>query len=173
MPSTSLYASDQIIQAFSPFFCTVCNKRLGRSPGMRLGFSIIATLLTLSVYCSGFYVGLNYHPSVSLYRSWRWRCHSEVATAYSLDQRTALVMDKLTFHWIILVACKFILCLCYALYRGSMYGFLYKQSSYCIYFYVITSGNRTPGSRFYSDLLDTLADSVCIHQLVLKHRSKC
>jgi len=27
----------------------------------------------------------------------------------------------------------------------------------------ITSGNRTPGSRFYSDLLDT---SVCIHQLV-------
>jgi len=31
-----------------------------------------------------------------------------------------------------------------------------------------TSGNRTPGSRFYSDLLDTLADFVCIHQLVLK-----
>ena len=37
---------------------------------------------------------------------------------------------------------------------------------------IITSGNRTPGSRFYSDLLDTLADSVCIHQLVLKRRSK-
>ena len=36
----------------------------------------------------------------------------------------------------------------------------------------ITSGNFTPGGRFYSDLLDTLADSVCIHQLVLKHRSK-
>ena len=33
-----------------------------------------------------------------------------------------------------------------------------------------TSSNRTPGSRFYSDLLDTLADSVCIHQLLLKHR---
>ena len=30
-----------------------------------------------------------------------------------------------------------------------------------------SSGNRTPGSRFYSDLLDT---SVCIHQLVLKRR---
>jgi len=29
------------------------------------------------------------------------------------------------------------------------------------------SGNRTPGSRFYSDLLDTLADFVCIHQLML------
>jgi len=28
------------------------------------------------------------------------------------------------------------------------------------------------GSRSYSDLLDTLADSVCIHQLVLKRRSK-
>ena len=34
---------------------------------------------------------------------------------------------------------------------------------------IVTSGNRTPGSRFYSDLLDT---SVCIHQLVLKPRSK-
>ena len=28
---------------------------------------------------------------------------------------------------------------------------------------LLSSGNRTPGSRFYSDLLDT---SVCIHQLV-------
>ena len=37
---------------------------------------------------------------------------------------------------------------------------------------IIASGNRTPGSRFYSDLLDTWADSVCIHQLVLKHCSK-
>ena len=36
--------------------------------------------------------------------------------------------------------------------------------------YLVSScGNRTPGSRFYSDLLDT---SVCIHQLVLKCRSK-
>ena len=35
--------------------------------------------------------------------------------------------------------------------------------------YLLTSGNHTPGSRFYSDLLDT---SVCIHQLVLKHLSK-
>jgi len=35
----------------------------------------------------------------------------------------------------------------------------------------IASGNRTPGSRFYSDLLDTLADSVCIHLLVLKRCS--
>ena len=33
---------------------------------------------------------------------------------------------------------------------------------------IITSGNRTPGNRSYSDLLDSLADSVCIHQLVLK-----
>ena len=39
-------------------------------------------------------------------------------------------------------------------------------------FMLFTSGNRTPGSRFYSDLLDTLADSVCIHQLLLKRRSK-
>jgi len=31
-----------------------------------------------------------------------------------------------------------------------------------------SSGNRTPGSRFYSDLLDTMADFVCIHQLILK-----
>jgi len=35
-----------------------------------------------------------------------------------------------------------------------------------------TSGNRTPSSSFYSDLLDTLADSVCLQLLVLKHRSK-
>jgi len=34
---------------------------------------------------------------------------------------------------------------------------------------MITSGNRTPGS---TDLVDTLADSVCIHWLVLKPRSK-
>ena len=33
----------------------------------------------------------------------------------------------------------------------------------------LTSGNRTPGGRFYSDLLDT---SVCIHQLVLKRSSR-
>jgi len=33
----------------------------------------------------------------------------------------------------------------------------------------VTSGNRTPGSRFYSDLLDT---SVCIRQFVLKRLSK-
>jgi len=32
-----------------------------------------------------------------------------------------------------------------------------------------TSGNRSPNSRFYSDLLDT---SVCIHQLVLNCRLK-
>jgi len=37
-----------------------------------------------------------------------------------------------------------------------------------------TSGNRTctHGSRSYTDLLDTWADSVCIHQLVVKPRSK-
>ena len=43
----------------------------------------------------------------------------------------------------------------------------------CLYIYTmlilnlmpLTSGNRTPGSRFYSDLLDT---SVCIYQFVLK-----
>jgi len=28
--------------------------------------------------------------------------------------------------------------------------------------------NRTPGSRPYSDLVDDWADSVCIHQFVLK-----
>ena len=39
-------------------------------------------------------------------------------------------------------------------------------------FCIVTSGNQTPGSRFYSDLLDTLADSVCIHHVVLKRRSK-
>ena len=36
---------------------------------------------------------------------------------------------------------------------------------------IYSSGNRTPGSRFYSDLLDTLADFVCIHQLILQRRS--
>jgi len=34
---------------------------------------------------------------------------------------------------------------------------------------MVTSGNCTPGSRFYSDLLDT---SVCIYQFVLKRCSK-
>ena len=36
---------------------------------------------------------------------------------------------------------------------------------YCNNIELLPSGNRTPGSRFYSDLLDTSADSVCIHQL--------
>ena len=36
------------------------------------------------------------------------------------------------------------------------------------YFYMYSSGNCTPGNRSYSDLLDTWADSVCIHQLILK-----
>jgi len=36
----------------------------------------------------------------------------------------------------------------------------------------ITMGNRTPGSRSYSDLMDTWADSVCIHQFILKPCSK-
>jgi len=35
-----------------------------------------------------------------------------------------------------------------------------------------TSGNHTPGSRSYSDLVDTWADSICIHQLVLRPCSK-
>jgi len=34
--------------------------------------------------------------------------------------------------------------------------------------HAVPSGNRTPGSRFCSDLLDT---SVCIYKLVLKARS--
>jgi len=33
---------------------------------------------------------------------------------------------------------------------------------------ILTSGNRNPGSRFYSDLVDTLADSVCLHQASFK-----
>jgi len=41
-----------------------------------------------------------------------------------------------------------------------------------LYFGLMVCLNRTPGSRSYSDLLDTLADSVCIHLLVLKRRSK-
>ena len=43
---------------------------------------------------------------------------------------------------------------------------------FAVNFLYIYSGNRTPGSRFYSDLLDTLADFVCIHQLIFKRRSK-
>ena len=35
-----------------------------------------------------------------------------------------------------------------------------------------TSGNHTPGGRSYYDLVDTWADSVCIHHLVLKACSK-
>ena len=37
---------------------------------------------------------------------------------------------------------------------------------------LVTSGNHTLGSRFYSDFLDTWADSVCIHQLIFKPHSK-
>jgi len=33
------------------------------------------------------------------------------------------------------------------------------------------SGNYTLGSRSYSDLWDTWADSVCIHQLIPKSHS--
>ena len=48
--------------------------------------------------------------------------------------------------------------------RFSILTFCYIFDLIMSFFF--TSGNRTPGSRFYSDLLDTLADSVCIHQLV-------
>ena len=39
-------------------------------------------------------------------------------------------------------------------------------------FIIITSGNRTPGSKSYSDLLDALADSVCTHQLVVQSAAR-
>ena len=50
----------------------------------------------------------------------------------------------------------------------------YMTFSYCYtcYFFFFTSGNRTPNSRSYADLVDTWAQCVCIHQLVLKTRSK-
>jgi len=35
----------------------------------------------------------------------------------------------------------------------------------------IMSSNSTPSSRSYSDLVDTWADPVCIHQVVLRPRS--
>ena len=41
-----LYASDQII----PVFWTICNRKLGRSLGTRLGFSIIAQPFSLHPY---------------------------------------------------------------------------------------------------------------------------
>jgi len=37
---------------------------------------------------------------------------------------------------------------------------------------IITSGNHTPGSWSYSDLVDDWEDSVRIHQFILKPRSK-
>ena len=42
----------------------------------------------------------------------------------------------------------------------------------CYTFLTFSSGNCTSGSRSYSDLVDTWADSVCIHQLVPKPCSK-
>ena len=47
--------------------------------------------------------------------------------------------------------------------------FLLAYTQQPILFFTYSSGNRTPGSRFYSDLLHT---PVCIHQLVLKCRLK-
>jgi len=41
-----------------------------------------------------------------------------------------------------------------------------------INFLLNSTGNHTPGSRSYFDLMDTWADSLCIHQLVLKPCSK-
>ena len=58
-----------------------------------------------------------------------------------------------------------LLWLLYRLYMGknNFWENLSKRVLWC--FYDDSSGNRTPGSRFYSDLLGT---SVCIHQHVLK-----
>jgi len=39
-----------------------------------------------------------------------------------------------------------------------------KNEKHLECFLFLSSGNRTPGSRFYSGLLDTLADFVCIVQ---------
>ena len=54
------------------------------------------------------------------------------------------------------------------LWNPALASILMKFLNLFFILYPITSGNRTPGSRFYSDLLDT---SVSIHQLVLKRCS--
>ena len=48
------------------------------------------------------------------------------------------------------------LILVFIIHFASMYSLLF-----------VSSGNHTPGSRSYSDLVDTWVDSACIHQLVL------
>ena len=48
---------------------------------------------------------------------------------------------------------------------------VYVAVAHCLSF-IRASSNHTPGSRPYFDLVDTWADSVCIHQLVLKPCSK-
>ena len=42
---------------------------------------------------------------------------------------------------------------------------------YLLYFYYITSGNHTPGSRFHSDLLDTSVCSHCSYSSVVQSTS--
>jgi len=47
-----------------------------------------------------------------------------------------------------------------------------NYANLALLFVWVLSGNQISGGRSYSDLLDTWADSVSIHQLILKPRSK-
>jgi len=51
------------------------------------------------------------------------------------------------------------------------WGYLVGTRTLFFFFFILSCGNHTPGSRFYSDFLDILADFVCIHQLIFKHCS--
>ena len=54
---------------------------------------------------------------------------------------------------------------------AEKFNFVIIFLSFFLTFFFLSSGNHTPGSRSYSDRLDTLADSVCTHQLVSQSSS--
>jgi len=62
--------------------------------------------------------------------------------------------------------------LLYVSFKGGNFAWRSFLAWFETNFYYYSSGNCTPGSRSYSDLVDTWADSVCIYQLVLRPCSK-
>ena len=73
----------------------------------------------------------------------------------STDHHTVSFNDSVFLGWLFII-------------RSFMFTLIQPVANY-IWIHIITSGNRTPGSRFYSDLFET---SVCMHQLILKRCSK-
>ena len=95
--------------------------------------------------------------------------HSSSSIAHFYTQtkvQTVLLWHSLDFYCVDFLVQKL---WCHLLTTTASGAIAVTVCLFSIFFiHLFSSGNCTPGSRSYSDLVDTWADSVCIHQLVLR-----